>query len=196
MISQADFARLAGVSKQMVSKYKRDGRLEIVGGLVDAAASLARLEGVLDEEKRRAALKKLTAAPAPIVQPAPAKDDLEARIAALTAKVADRTDKQRRERVEADKAELEFLTLTGRLIDAAEVRKAIEDAVSTFWSEIQRRERDDSDQLASRLRLDAAQSRTLRAELHKRDHQMRRDFAGALGAIAQAQPPALHLVSA
>jgi transcriptional regulator with XRE-family HTH domain len=57
---QKDFARLVGVTPQMVSKYRAEGRLVIdADGRVLAAASLEALAGYMDETRRREALEKV-----------------------------------------------------------------------------------------------------------------------------------------
>src|SRR5579872_7094104 len=67
------FADLCGVSKQMISKYAGDNLVVEADGDVDAAATLALLEGRLNEDKRQAALATLAqiapAAAAPTHQP-------------------------------------------------------------------------------------------------------------------------------
>ena len=60
-MNQVEFAALCGVTKQMVSKWKNDGRLVFGAGGLDARESLANLAGVwMDEPSRRAAMAKLS----------------------------------------------------------------------------------------------------------------------------------------
>lgn len=60
-MNQVEFAALCGVTKQMVSKWKNDGRLVFGAGGLDARESLANLAGVwMDETSRRAAMAKVS----------------------------------------------------------------------------------------------------------------------------------------
>jgi hypothetical protein len=64
-VNQVAFAALCGVTKQMVTKWKVDGRLAYDASGVDAALSLANLAGAMNEELRQGALAKLQGLPAP-----------------------------------------------------------------------------------------------------------------------------------
>lgn len=191
MISQAEFARLIGVSRAMVSRYRADGRLVIVGEKVDELASLQRLRGTLNEDKRLSALARIGGDPTP---PGPISPRVPISGATFETDPLAGNDRARRERIIADLKQIELDERLGRLVSAEEVRKAIEGVVSTFWSELQRRQRDDADTISAVLRLDAEAARVFRAELAKRDAAMRRDFAMALSKMARETAPALRAV--
>lgn len=207
-MKKADFARLCGVSAPMIRKYELAGAIVLNGDGVDAAASLRALQGRLDEDKRTSAVLKLIGADAPSaaakkLAAAPATDGTEpfaadpiedarrAEVVELARFQRERGDAaSRRAKIEADRAEIELLQLTGRLVDIDEIRRAIDNAVSTFWTESQRCVREDADAIATALGLDEFRARQLRAELGRRSMRMRQDFAAALSASVKAVSPA------
>lgn len=208
-MKKADFARLCGVSGAMVSKYLRLGLIVECEGGVDAAESLRRLEGRLDEDKRVAAIVALAdgrkspprpaSKPAAATHAAPAGEaagDMPPGVVSLAEFAAARqSDKARRERIEADRAEIELMQLTGRLVDALDVAREIENSVSVFWGELTRRERGDADEMAARLGLDQVRVRQLRDEVRRRNLALRKDFADCMMKLAsgfrgEAEKPA------
>jgi transcriptional regulator with XRE-family HTH domain len=179
-MSQSKFADFVGVSKQMVSKYKADGRLAMQGDLVDAARSLEKLEGTFDETKRRAAIARLQSQPAPSSSPAaaPVNDDAPTL-----------SWKAERERADAMIRKLDLEERMGQLVDARMVRLAIADVVSQFWSETERRQSLDVSEMAAALGLDPEQTRALRSALRRRDEDLRRAFSGSLMNSVTARAP-------
>jgi len=182
----------------MVSKYLRLGIVVEKDGGVDAAESLRRLEGRLDEDKRVAAIVALAdgrkspprppSKPAAAIPEAPAGEaasDMPPGVVSLAEFAAARqSDKARRERIEADRAEIELMQLTGRLVDALDVAREVENSVSVFWGELTRRERDDADGIAAVLKLDAFSARVLRDQIRKRNIGLRHDYAARMKALA------------
>lgn len=71
LITLAEHARRCGVSKPAVTKWKAQGRLVLVNGLVDHEASY-RGEGQTAMKAQRHREKVAAAAPAPVAAPAPA----------------------------------------------------------------------------------------------------------------------------
>lgn len=203
---KADFARLCGVSAPMIAKYCRAGLIATGEAGVDAAASLKALQGHLNEEKRIAAIlaladgKRAPDALAPRVRKPdaetapPAKGFEEpphpAVIQLAEYQAARSADRSRLERAAADIKEIELLQLTGQLIDAKEVAKAIEDSVVSFWIELQRREREEADAISAQLGLDQLQARRLRDALRTRNLRMRDEYAAAMRRLAaETRPP-------
>lgn len=194
---------LCSISPAMVTKYSRSGLIAMNDQGVDAAASLKALQGHLDEQKRVAAILALAdgkAAPDVVAsrvripdtdKTSPQLEDLVPPVPAHPAVIqlaeyqASRAaDRARMERAQADLKEVELLQLTGRLVDAVETARTIEDAVAVFWSEVQRRERDDADAISASIGLDPLQARCLRDELRKRNGGLRRDYAAAMHKLA------------
>ncbi len=120
-VSQNEFAKLIGVSKGTVSKWKAAGKLVMVGDRVDADASRARLEGlgVLDRPKG---------------------DDIDARIDAAAAtglralmasgQLLDKADAETvRENFVALKRKLELEVASGTLVEVDPLRRQL----FTMW---------------------------------------------------------------
>lgn len=192
-MKKAEFARLCGVSGAMISKYARLGLIAEKDGGVDAGESLRRLEGRLNEEKRVAAIVALADGKpstrgmvfASKEPPPPAFVKSHDAVVSLAEFAAARqSDKARRERIEADRAEIELAQLTGRLVDAGAVAREVENAVSVFWSELTRREREEADEIAAALSLDPFRARQLRDEIRKRNIGLRNDYSAMMGKLA------------
>lgn len=111
---RGDFARIAGVSAAMVTKWGREGWL--VEGLdgVDAAATLDRLAGSFDEPRRLAAIARLQRAASPDASLAPPAPDT-----AITARA-------QREAIDARLRRLDLEERAGRLIE----RQAVDDLLA------------------------------------------------------------------
>jgi hypothetical protein len=141
-VSQVEYARLRGVSKQRVNALVRQGRIALrEDGSVDVEASDAMLEATLDRSKAHrdrqiagaAGQSSLISDAATGGQPGrsalgngeqsschhPATGDVQS-----TNSAADYWEhKARRERIEADRAELALAKQRGELADIAEVRR-------------------------------------------------------------------------
>lgn len=194
----------------MIAKYSKQGLIAMNEAGVDAAASLRALQGHLDEGKRVAALvafadgKRAPDAVAAVrvrksdtddKGPSPADGLAEpphpAVVQLAEYQVSRSADRARREKIDADRAEVEFMQLTGRLVDASEVAREIENSVTIFWQELQRRERDEADLLAAQLSLDQLQARRLRDAIRLRNIGLRNDYAETMKKLAsEMRPPA------
>ena len=190
VMSKAAFARLCQVSQPMISKYAGDDRLVMVGAKVDVRKSLMALAGRLDEQKRRAALARLDAEEE-IAPPAEKADDSvtppEAPAASTVA--APLSDKARRDRIDADIKEAELGERLGRLVDVVDVRLAVEDTVATFWSEAERRLRQETDEIAAALKLSVEDAKILRRLLGQNSKRLRQDFSDAMQAASDQVAP-------
>lgn len=129
-MKRSAFAALCGIAKSMVTKY--GPYLVIDGDEVDATASLAALEGRLDEGKRRAALAALN-----VVQPAAAQSASPAAAAPLA-----RSAKAEKDEVELNLKRLQYGREAGELVDAERVDAAARQAVATMREAFGNRRRD------------------------------------------------------
>lgn len=168
-MKKADFGRFVGISRQMVSKYAEAGRLALVGGRVAARASLMRLEGHLDEGKRRAALLRLAgidpgfagglmdgAAGPPPPSDAAGKTEAAGAPRENVIDLGARSAKARADEARARLLEIELDKALGNLLCAEEVKRVYQDTIAVYWSEIDRIIRPASLEIAAALKLDAA----------------------------------------
>lgn len=129
LISKTEFARERGVHPSRVSQWLRDGRIsEAEGGKIDADAAHERLGGSLDQAKGIRREGNITS-----TGPAPSKDLLETTEGEKDEKepgaATSRDDsgywehKARREKAEAQLAEMKAMQAAGALVPAAAVRK-------------------------------------------------------------------------
>lgn len=178
----------------MISKYAADGGLSKRGALVDARASLALLEGRLDETKRRAALAKLEDIPEPASgagddgPPAAARAPF-APAAGAPIEAETLSWRMQRDQADARLKQLDLLERQGALVSAADVRLAIEDAVTSFWTESERRIRQEADEIAVALKLNTAQAVALRDAMRARERRLTADFAEAMRRMAGDAAP-------
>ena len=198
LMTKAEFARLCQVSQPMVTKYAGAGRLAMTGKKVDALASLQRLEGHLDEGKRRAALDRLnalddvkTTTPTLIVEEEPEADK------AVAGKLQPVTQswKAEREKAQALNAQLDLAERQGLLVDAAEVKAAVADAVTTFWSELDRRHRQKADELAGRLKLDADEAKEVRTFMARFARELQKGYSDLMHQAAEDAAPSQSKVA-
>lgn len=185
-MKQVDFAELCGVSRQAISKHGQAGRLVIAAdGSVDAKASLIRLEGHLDEGKRRFALMRL----AGIDIPMQARSALGA--PEFQKEIPDNQEadnvvplrpsaKAQKDEVDLQLRQLELAERIGELVEAVDVKLAVEDAVATFWSEVDRKRRQTVDEIAGELMLDRGQASKLRRLIAKRDRDLRSSYSNRM----------------
>lgn len=137
-LSQADYARRTGVSKQRVNQLVKDGRIPLdADGLVIVEQADANLAAMLDQRKanrdRQIAMAAAHGLPAvavapgelPLEAPEQATDSAPRRPAQTPTNGA--TDywehKARREKIEADRADLAYRRAIGELVDAGEVAR-------------------------------------------------------------------------
>lgn len=169
----------------MVTKYLNAGFLVMRGQKVEPQKSLVALEGHLDHTKwlaARASLEKeVQGDTPPEIEPQRfVQDDDTERPPSWRA---------RKDRADAQIRELELAERMGQLVDAGEVRQAVGDAVSTFWSETERRLRQDADHMAGALGLSADQARQLRLSLADRNRALRTTYAEAMQKRAEEIAP-------
>jgi hypothetical protein len=118
---------MRGWSRQRVGHFKEDGRLVLnAEGLVDVAASDAKLAATLD--RSRAHRDRQLTAPlvtAPTAQLPLAEPARQQKPSASSEDVEDYWEhKARREKIEADRAELAYQKALGQVVDADEVRRS------------------------------------------------------------------------
>ncbi len=106
--------------------------------------------------------------------------DLEKQKAALQAAIADQSEKRRREKIEADLKELEYLRAVGKLVSFDDSKRALDDIGIRFWTEVTRREREDADIVSAALGLDQVRAQKLRNLFRERMNRLRQDFADSL----------------
>lgn len=185
-MKQSAFAALAGVSRQQVSKYATAGKLVLdASGGVDAAASLAALEGHLDETKRQRAILALGAQlangpPAPGVGlpfPAGAADAAPRMPPAHSTKIE-------KDQLDIAVRKLDLAERAGKLVSVAEVDAAAREAVALMREAFNNTRREAADRLCAQFGLAAdkapAISRFLAAEFEAALGR----FADAAGALA------------
>lgn len=191
LVRPREFAALAGVKPGYVSQLKAAGRLVLgQGGLIDADASLARIEATRDPSKAgvaaRHAAARAAAAPAPDPAAATATAAPQAPAAALAAPDPDPTARAGssyqsaravRERFLALQAKLDYEQAIGKLLPAAEVESALASAVTTLRGRLEALPDTLGPQLAAEA--DEARCRALLAESieHALD-DLARQFAG------------------
>lgn len=162
------FASLCSVTKQQVSKYERAGLLVFSApDQVDAAASLAAMEGRLDEEKRRRALAVLgdaTAGPQP-TSSRPARTPQGA--------------KAQKDEIELALKTIELGQATGALVLAADVDAAARDAISLMRESLHNGKRELAARICAAFGLPADRAGALARMIGD-------DFERALGRFARA----------
>lgn len=140
---QSDFARRVGVDKSQVTRWKQDGRVVMVDGMVDVEASLARLEATRgtrhDVSDRHAAERGQPLAldlPAPPAAPL-ADTDSQGTDAALDLDEIGRRTRVAQMLKEEHAAALKRIELSereGQLIAKGDVVGAVTDAVAVILS--------------------------------------------------------------
>lgn len=174
---RSQFADLVGVSKQQVGKYVADGAVVLDGSDVDVEASLAQLEGRLDEGKRQKALslwgaRSTTSAPS-------------AGNASSSAKPL--SGKARHDEAKAEMAELELAKLKGELLDAADVEARTDEAVQALRETMAAGRRSDADKICAKFGVPADKAAALARELADRDERAMGRFARAMGHLANGE---------
>lgn len=130
-VTQAEFARLQGWVKSYVTALKKEGRLVMNDGLVDVAASRARILETADPEKAAVA-ERHAAARAGTADPLAGEDDDDEQVS--TKRVDYQEAKTRKEIANARLAEMEVERESGKLVEAAMVSAALADAGATLRS--------------------------------------------------------------
>lgn len=184
--SQSAFARHRGVSRQMVGIWKKEGRIAMVGELVDFFESDALLARSLDPARGgKGGKSKRAGAPQN-----PAAVDPNSSAGASGAPAGDedtpadpqsfQAARARRENFAAKQAELDYRKAVGEVIEADRAGKAFAGICTVVRQAVQRL----PDTLASRL---AAESdpRKVRAMLAKDLEQALSDMADAVAALPE-----------
>lgn len=130
-VTQAEFARLQGWAKSYVTALKKEGRLVMNDGLVDVAASRARILETADPEKAAVA-DRHAAARAGTADPLAGADADDEQVAIK--RVDYQEAKTRKEVANARLAEMEVERESGKLVEAAMVSSALADAGATLRS--------------------------------------------------------------
>jgi hypothetical protein len=167
-MNQSAFATLAGVSRQQAHKYATAGKLVHDGaGKIDAAASLAALEGHLDEAKRQRALAALGVQP-PAQQPS-----------GLPLAPPARSTKMEKDELEIAIRRLELGQKAGELISVAEVDARAREAVSALRETFNNSRREIANRLCAQFGLPADKAVVVARFLAV-------EFEGAMGRFAEA----------
>lgn len=172
---RSQFAELIGVSKQQVSKYVADGAVVLEGSAVVVDASLAALEGRLDESKRQKALALVAERPmiSGLLPPSAPKS---------------LSGKARHDEARAELAELELAKRKGELVEASDVEQRAEEAVMALRETMIATRREDADVICAKFGIPADRATALARELSQRDDRALSRFAAAMEALASAAP--------
>jgi transcriptional regulator with XRE-family HTH domain len=141
-MKRAAFATLCGVSRPMISKYESGGFIVVDGDDVDAAASLAALEGRLDEDKRQRALAALGEVEAPRSAAAPTSAADAPRAASA---------KAQKDEVELRLKQLQYGREAGELVSAEAVDAAARQAVTSLSEAFANRRREIAERICLQL---------------------------------------------
>lgn len=181
-MKRIEFAELADISPAMVTKYSDQGLIVFsADNSVDATATLALLEGRLDETKRLAALKKLGLA----AQFAPASPELPAALQGQPR----RTAKIEMDEIKRDLMQLELARRAGELIPIADVERAVFDAIADFRAAFDIEARGMADQLTVDLSLSPERSAMLFRRLRTLNNKAQTRFSTRMLALAGAEEP-------
>ena len=125
LITQSEFARQIGCDRSWVSKLKREGRLVLRDGKVDAAASRAKMAATAAGTRADVAQRHED------YRAAPPSQEGESNSGSRAAAQA------RLDWAKARRAELELKELEGRLIDVGSARHLVSDAFLHLRTEIE-----------------------------------------------------------
>ena len=176
-MTQVAFAGLIGVSQPMVSTYKAEGRLVLVGKRIDPLASLALLAGTLDESKRQQAIRALHDQ-APAAQPS--TPDQPGTL----------TPKQEREIWAARSAQLQYATQAGALCLVSEVERLAGDAFAELARDLNTAAVESAAKLTATLGLPPQKTpairRLVKSEIDRAQATWSRRMAALADAAAQS----------
>ncbi|MFI4933045.1 MAG: hypothetical protein ACHP7N_00335 [Caulobacterales bacterium] len=165
------FAQLAGVSRQMISKYAKAGFIFEGPEGVEASTTLLLLEGRLDEGKRQAALAALktlgNAAPSSIATP------------------EHRSAKAEKDEVELQLKRLQYAREAGQLVAAADVDAAARQAVASMREAFGNRRRDTAAAICAQFGLPADKAPPLARFIAQEFEATLGVFADAMAALAR-----------
>lgn len=180
-MKRSAFAELCGVSKQMISKYAGAGLVVEEGGDVDAAASLERLAGRLDEDKRLAAIAALQqiAPQAVVATTAQPKGP-----AAPSAKV-------QKDEIEVQLKRLQYGREAGELVNADEVGHAARHAVASMREAFGNRRREIAETICLQFGLTPEKASPLGRLLSREFEATLGVFGEEMAILAAAASPGL-----
>ncbi|MGC1302972.1 MAG: hypothetical protein WA840_11405 [Caulobacteraceae bacterium] len=144
------FASLCGISKQQVSKYAGVGLLAVDGDQVDALASLANLQGRLDETKRQKALQLLA-----VKQPGHLGPSGPAPAPPTGGSGVRPSAKAEKDEIERDLKRLEFGQKAGELVHVEDVRERAGQAIAAMREVFANSKRDIASDLCARFDIPA-----------------------------------------
>lgn len=141
LVTQAEYARMRGVSKEAVRKAVLAGRISVIGDKKLLDPKVADIQWQQNSRARVTTKPQQAgqdAAGAPIAPPAggdaiqpaesaPAADSAASRPGSLSAEPGYNEARTRRELAEAHKAELEAAKMSGRLVERDKVERAVRD---------------------------------------------------------------------
>lgn len=184
LLNQSAFATLIGVSRSYITKLKTDGRLSMVGKLVDVEASRASIAETADPNRDDVASRWAASrgretgvadAPAKAVPPAAGRAEEEEGDDTPVAPGTYASARARKEHAQADIAEMERDKQRGLLIERSAVEIAVEDVMTTVGQSL--------DQISHRvapmlvgLDLDA-----IRAVIKQETHSIRSEMVKEFG---------------
>jgi hypothetical protein len=167
-MKRSAFALLCGVSKQMIAKYAAGGFIAEADGAVDAAASLALLEGRLDEGKRQAALAALGASPAMTQRPG----------------AIEKSARAQRDEVDLELKRLQYGREAGELVSVEDVDAASREAVASLREAFANRKRDIAQDICVTFGLAPEKATPMTRFLNQRFEEVMGVFARDMAALA------------
>lgn len=168
-MKRAAFAILCGISKQMVSKYA--AFLVEEAGEVDALASLAALEGRLDETKRQAALAALEG-----VQPS--------RPTAPGAASVPLSAKAQKDEVELQLKRLQYAREAGEVMSVDEIDAAARQAIADMREAFGNRRREIAEAVCLQFSLPSDKASAMARTLAREFEATLGVFAARMAALA------------
>ena len=132
LISQAEYARRRGVAKSAVAKAVAEGRISLIDGKVDPTVADIQWEQntrARADSRRGASSAPTVGVQAPLAAPvAPEGQETRATVPAPAPEAGYTDFRTRREKAEAERAEMETAKMAGRLIERDSTERAIFDA--------------------------------------------------------------------
>lgn len=189
-MNAAGFAKLCGISKPMVSKYTADGLVVVHDRVVNVDASLALLEGRLNEEKRQSALSawaQVSGISSP-VERRPVANPLS-RPEVISAKA-------QKDEVDLALKRLEYATKARQVISVDEVERRATEAVSVFRETISNTKRDAAKAFCAKFDLPPEYETPVMKLLHEFSEKALGRFAAACAAMAVPEGENIEIPSA
>lgn len=181
-MKRSAFASLIGVSKQMISKHAGAGRIVEGPEGVDVAATLAELEGHMDEAKRQKGLRWLA--------------EQGASVARAPAAPVQRSAKAEKEEIDRDMKRLELGKMAGELVPVADVEDAAAQTIAALRERVSQGHRETAARICTQFGVApdkaVALARFLAKEFEGVMGQFARDMHALADADAQATTPAVE----